>query len=92
MISKSLSDNIFMEKPKASYPAVQKISCVVNKRLTENRSQGKGIVYCQNGRMLCLEPHLGPVLFSSFSNDPDNMQKLSITFVGDINLEETHVV
>lgn len=61
---------------------------MVNKKLTENHSQGKGIFYCQNGRMLCLEPSLGSVLFSSFSNDPDNMQKLPISFVGDINLEK----
>lgn len=56
---------------------------MVNKKLTENHSQGKGIVYCQNGRMVCLELCLGAVLFCGFSNDPDNMQKLPITFVSD---------
>lgn len=81
-----------MDKPKASKPRDQKTYCVVNKKLTENHSEGKGIVYCQNGRMLCLEPSLGPVLFSGFSNGPDNTPKLPITFVCDINLRETHVL
>lgn len=61
---------------------------MVNKKLTENHSQGKGIVYCQNGRMLCLEPSLGPEPFSGFGNMP----KLPINFVGGINLGDTHVL
>lgn len=34
---------------------------------------------------------LGPVLFSGFVNGPDNIQRMPITFAGDVNLGETHV-
>lgn len=34
---------------------------------------------------------LGPVLFSGYMNEPDNIQRMPITFTGDINLGETHV-